>query len=123
MKAALLVDGRDSPTSRHSRVRSMPKHYYRIILIVLTVASGLGAIITAPIALLTAAMAFDAPDSDYQLWAWIVFFVILSIPLWFVIGAAAGWAFYLQDWRRTSLVLASTPLGGAMLGWLLLQLA
>jgi hypothetical protein len=56
-----------------------------------------------------------------RLWAWIVFFVILSIPLWFVIGAAAGWAFYLQGWRRTSLLLAATPLGGATLGWLLLQ--
>jgi hypothetical protein len=99
---------------------SMSKPYCRVILILLTVAC---AVVTAPIALLTAAMAFDAPDSDYQLWAWIVFFVILSIPLWFVIGAAAGWALYLQGWRRTSLVLAATPLGGATLGWLLLQFA
>ena len=90
----------------------MSKPYCRVILILLTVACGVCAVVTAPIALLTAAMAFDAPDSDYQLWAWIVFFVILSIPLWFVIGAAAGWAFYIQDWRRTSLVLAATPLGG-----------
>jgi hypothetical protein len=52
-----------------------------------------------------------------------VFFVTLSIPLWFVIGAAAGWALYLQGWRRTSLVLAATPLGGATFGLLLLQLA
>jgi hypothetical protein len=100
----------------------MPKHYYRIILIVLTVACGLGAIIAAPIALLTAAMGF-APDSGYQLWAWIVFFVVLSIPLWFVIGAVAGWLVYVQGWRRTSLVLAATPLGAAAAGWLLLQLA
>jgi hypothetical protein len=97
------------------------KQYYRIILIVLTVVCAVGAVVTALIALLTAAMAFDAPDTGYQLWAWIVFFVVLSIPLWFVMGAAAGWALYLQDWRRTSLVLAATPLGGAMLGWLLLQ--
>ena len=102
---------------------SMSKPYCRVILILLTVACGVCAVVTAPIALLTAAMAFDAPDSDYQLWAWIVFFVILSIPLWFVIGAAAGWAFYLQGWRRTSLVLAATPLGVATLGWLLLQFA
>ena len=102
---------------------SMSKPYCRVILILLTVACGVCAVVTAPIALLTAAMAFDAPDSDYQLWAWIVFFVILSIPLWFVIGAAAGWALYLQGWRRTSLVLAATPLGGATLGWLLLQFA
>src|SRR5437588_4690210 len=101
----------------------MPKHYYRIILIVLTVACGLGAIITAPIALLTAAMGFDAPDSGYQLWAWIVFLMVLSIPLWFVVGAAAGWALYLEGWCRTSLVLAATPLGAAAVGWLLLQLA
>jgi hypothetical protein len=44
----------------------MSKPYYRIILIVLTVACGVCALVTAPIALLTAAMAFDAPDSDYQ---------------------------------------------------------
>jgi hypothetical protein len=101
----------------------MPKHYYRIILIVLTVACGLGALVTAPIALLPAAMGFDAPDSGYQVWAWIVFFVVLSIPLWFVMGAAAGWALYLEGWRRTSLVVAATPLGAAAVGWLLLQLA
>jgi hypothetical protein len=101
----------------------MSKPYYRIILIVLTVACGACALVTAPIALLTAAMAFDAPDSDYQLWAWIVFVVTLSIPLWFIVGAAAGWALYLRGWRRTSLVLAATPLGGATVGWLLLQLA
>ena len=75
----------------------------------------------APIALLTAAMAFDAPDSGYQVWAWIVFSVVLSIPLWFVVGAAAGWALYLEGWRRMSLVLAATPLGAAAVGWLLLQ--
>ena len=101
----------------------MPKHYYRIILIVLTVASGLGAIITAPIALLTAAMAFDAPDSGYQLWAWIVFFVILSIPLWFVIGAIAGWFLYLRNWLRASALIAATPIAATTIGWLLLQLA
>jgi hypothetical protein len=67
--------------------RAMPKRYYRIILIVLTVACGLSALVTAPIVLLTAAMGFDAPGSEYQVWAWIVFIVVLSIPLWFVIGA------------------------------------
>ena len=49
-----------------SQSTSMSKPYYRIILIVLTVACGVCALVTAPIALLTAAMAFDAPDSDYQ---------------------------------------------------------
>ena len=45
---------------------SMSKPYCRVILILLTVACGVCAVVTAPIALLTAAMAFDAPDSDYQ---------------------------------------------------------
>jgi hypothetical protein len=62
----------------------MPKQYYRIILILLTVACGVGPVVTAPFALLTAAMAFNAPGS-YRVWVWIVFF--LSIPLWFVIAA------------------------------------
>ena len=122
-KAALLVNPAVQPYIPSQSTASMSKPYCRLILILLTVACGVCALVTAPIAVLTAAMAFDAPDSDYQLWAWIVFFVTLSIPLWFVIGAAAGWAFYLQGWRRTSLVLAATPLGGATFGWLLLQLA
>jgi hypothetical protein len=42
----------------------MSKPYYRVILILLTVACGVCALVTAPIALLTAAMAFDAPDSE-----------------------------------------------------------
>jgi hypothetical protein len=36
---------------------------------------------------LSKAMGFDAPGSEYQVWAWIVFIVVLSIPFWFVIGA------------------------------------
>jgi hypothetical protein len=101
--------------------RAMPKRYYRIILIVLTVACGLSALVTAPIVLLTAAMGFDAPGSEYQVWAWIVFIVVLSIPLWFVTGAIGGWVLYLHGWLRTSLLITGTPLAGATIGWLLLQ--
>jgi hypothetical protein len=101
----------------------MSKPYCRVILILLTVACGVCAVVTAPIALLTAAMAFDAPGSEQQVWAWLVLFVVLSIPFWFVVGPVVAWALYLQDWPRTSLVLAATPLGAATVGWLLLQLA
>jgi hypothetical protein len=38
---------------------------YRIILIVLTAACAVGACITAPLALMTAVMAFDAPGSEH----------------------------------------------------------
>ena len=99
----------------------MPKRCYRTILIVLTVACGLGALVTAPIVLLTAAMGFDAPGSEYQVWAWIVFIVVLSIPFWFVIGAIGGWVLHLQGWLRTSLLITGTPLAGATIGWLLLH--
>ena len=99
----------------------MPKRYYLTILIVLTVACGLGALVTAPIVLLTAAMGFDGPGSEYQLWAWIVFFVVLSIPIWFVMGAIGGWVLYLHGWLRTSLLITATPLASATIGWLLLQ--
>ena len=98
----------------------MPKHYYKIILIVLTVACGVCALVTMPIALLTATWPFDTPESYRDVWSWVGFFVILSIPFWFIIGAISGWALYLHDWPRTSLVLAATPLGAAAIGWLLL---
>ena len=68
----------------------MSKPYYRVILILLTVACGVCALVTAPIALLTATMAFDTPDSYREVWAWVGFFVILSILFWFIIGAIAG---------------------------------
>ncbi len=101
----------------------MSKQHYRIILILLTVAGAVGALVTAPISLLTAGMAFDAPGSEYQTWAWIIFFIVLSIPLWFVIGVTAGWFLFLHDWPRTSLLLTATPLAAATIGWLLLQSA
>jgi hypothetical protein len=58
-------------------------------------------------------MGFDAPGNEYQVWAWIVFIVVLSIPLWFVIGAIGGWVLYLHGWLRSSLLIAGTPLAGA----------
>jgi hypothetical protein len=68
--------------------------------IVLTVACGVGALVTAPIVLLTAAMAFDAPGSEYQVWAF---------PLWFVIGAIGGWVLYLHGWLRTLSLARRSP--------------
>jgi hypothetical protein len=100
----------------------MPKHYYRTVLILLTVACGLAAVVTMPFALF-AAMAFDAPGSEYQLGAWVVFFAVLSIPLWFGLGAVGGWFLYLHDWLRTSLLVTATPLVTMTIGWLLLQMA
>ena len=100
----------------------MPKLYYRIILIVLTVACGMGAVVTTPFAMF-AAMAFDAPGSEHQLGAWVVFFVVLSIPLWFVLGAITGWFLYLRNWLRASALIAATPIAATTMGWLLPQLA
>ncbi|MFZ1094811.1 MAG: hypothetical protein WAN75_37295 [Xanthobacteraceae bacterium] len=100
-------------------IASMSKPYYRVILILLTVACGVCALVTAPIALLTATMAFDTPDSYREVWAWVGFFVILSILFWFIIGAIAGWALHLHGWTRTSLVLSATPLLAALISWLL----
>jgi hypothetical protein len=95
----------------------MPKLYYRIILIVLTVACGMGAVVTTPFAMF-AAMAFDAPGSEHQLGAWVVFFVVLSIPLWFVLGAITGWFLYLRNWLRASALIAATPIAATTMGWL-----
>ena len=100
----------------------MPKLYYRIILIALTVACGMGAVVTTPFAMF-AAMAFDAPGSEHQLGAWVMFFVVLSIPLWFVVGAITGWFLYLRKWLRASALIAATPIAATTMGWLLLQLA
>jgi hypothetical protein len=97
----------------------MSKPYYRIIRIVLTVACGVCALVTMPIALLTATRAFDTPDSSREVWAWVGFFAILSIPFWFIIGAIAGWALHLHGWTRTSLVLSAAPLGAALISLLL----
>ena len=97
----------------------MSKPPYRVILILLTVACAVCALVTTPIALLTATWAFDTPESYGEVWAWVGFFVILSIPFWFIIGAIVGWALHLHGWTRTSLVLSATPLGAALISWLL----
>ena len=94
----------------------MPKLYYRSILIVLTVACGMGAVVTTPFAMFAA-------GSEHQLGAWIVFFVVHSIPLWFVVGAVTGWFLYLRSWLRASALIAATPIAATTMGWLLLQLA
>src|SRR4051794_11406684 len=98
----------------------MPKHCYRIILIVLTIACGVCDLVTMPIAVLTATMAFYTPGSDSEIWPWVAFFLLLSIPLWFVIGAIVAWALHLHHWPRMALVVAAMPLGAAAVGWLLL---
>jgi hypothetical protein len=89
---------------------------YRTMLIVLTAACAVCAAVTAPIALMTAVMAFDAPGSEQKLWVWFGSFAVLSIPLWFVIGAALGWVLYRRGWRWGSLGVAAAPLIAAGVG-------
>ena len=98
----------------------MSKQHYRTILILLTIACGVGAVVTAIFVMLTAPMAFDAPEGKHQLGAWVVFFIILSLPLWFIVCAGAGWLLYRHDWLRTSLLVAAAPLAAATAGWLLI---
>ena len=105
-----------SPTSLHTIVASCPSS---------TTASSLScspsraacAVVTTPFAMF-AAMAFDAPGSEHQLGAWVVFFVVLSIPLWFVLGAITGWFLYLRNWLRASALIAATPIAATTMGWL-----
>ena len=60
-------------------------------------------------------------ETRIEVWAWIVFIVVLSIPLWFVIGAIGGWVFYLHAGCERPCLITGTPLAGATIGWLLLQ--
>ena len=99
----------------------MSKQHYRSILIVLTVACGLGTRVDTPSALYLALAAFNAPGSAYRVWARIVGF--LSIPVWFVIGALAGWVLHLHDWLRAALVAAATPFVATAVGWLIIRIA
>jgi hypothetical protein len=62
-----------------------------------------------PLALMTAVMAFD-PGSEQKVWVWVASFAILSIPLWFVVGAVLGWVLHLRGSLRGSLVAVSVPL-------------
>src|ERR1700738_3348677 len=92
----------------------------RIILIVLTAACAVGACVTGPLALMTAVTAFDAPGSEQKVWVWVASFAILSIPLWFVVGAVLGWVLHLHGWLRGSLIAAAVPLVAVGVGWALL---
>ena len=92
----------------------------RAILIVLSVACAAGALVSAPVALMTAVMAFDAPGSERLWWVWAVSLAMLSIPLWFVAGAVLGWALHLRGWMLTSFALAAAPLVVAAVAWSLL---
>jgi hypothetical protein len=80
----------------------MRKHY-RIILILLTVLCVIGAVYTIPFVRIAAVVVFLAPGSEHELGAWRTLFTVLSIPLWFAVGAIGGWVLYVQGWLRTSL--------------------
>ena len=69
---------------------------------------------------MTAVMAFDAPGSEQKVWVWVASFAILSIPLWFVVGAVLGWVLHLRGWLRGSLAAAAVPLVAICVGWVLL---
>ena len=72
----------------------MRKHYYRIILILLTVLCVIGAVYTIPFVRIAAVVVFLAPGSEHELGAWRTLFTVLSIPLWFVVGAIGGLVLY-----------------------------
>jgi hypothetical protein len=93
---------------------------YLAILIVLTAACGLCAVVSAPGALMVSVMAFDAPGSEHYVWAWAMSLAILSIPLWFVAAAVLGWILRLRGWQRSSLMVAAVPPVAALVGWALL---
>jgi hypothetical protein len=95
-------------------------HAFRAILIVLSVACVAGALVSAPVALMTAVMAFDAPGSKRLWWVWAASLAMLSIPLWFVAGAVLGWVLHLRGWMLASLALAAAPLIAAAVVWSLL---
>jgi hypothetical protein len=92
-------------------------HACRAILIVLSMACGAGALVSAPVALMTAVMAFDAPGSERLWWVWAASLAILSIPGWFVAGAALGWVLHLRGWILASLAVAAAPLIVAAVLW------
>jgi len=51
---------------------------------------------------------------------WVASLAILSIPLWFVVGAVLGWILHLRGWMRGALVAAAAPLVTVGMGWALL---
>ena len=92
-------------------------HAFRAILIVLSVACAACALVSAPVALMTAVMAFDAPGSERLWWVWAASLAMLSIPLWFVAGAVLGWVLHLRGWMLASLAVAAAPLIVAAALW------
>ena len=92
----------------------------RAILVVLSVACAVGALVSAPVVLMTAVMAFDAPGSEQLWWVWAASLAMLSIPLWFVADAVLGWVLHLRRWMLASLALAAAPLIAAAVVWSLL---
>jgi hypothetical protein len=95
-------------------------HAFRAILIVLSVACAAGALVSAPVALMTAVMVFDAPGSEGLWWVWAASLAMLSIPLWFVAGAVLGWVLHLRGWMLASLAVAAAPLIVAAVLWSML---
>jgi len=99
----------------------MSRDYHRNLLIVLTAAGAALGLICAPITTMTAMFSFDAPGSEREPFVWMIFFIVLSLPLWFVVGPIAGWFFFWRNQQRASLLAASTPLliaaGLAALAW------
>lgn len=89
-------------------------HVYRAILVMVTAANLLCAVVLAPVTLM-AFMMFDNPGNEQRWWVWALviffFFLILSIPLWFVAGAVLGWVLHLRrGWMLGSLLVAAAPL-------------
>jgi hypothetical protein len=95
-------------------------YVYRAILVVLTAADALCAVVSAPAMLMASVMLFDAPGSERELWVWGLFLAGLSVPAWFVAGAVLGWVTHLRGWMLGSLAIAAAPLVAAAVLWALL---
>jgi hypothetical protein len=84
---------------------------YRAMLVALTAADLLCAVVLAPVTFFTSPMMFDAPGSEQLWWVWVLFFVWLSIPLWFVAAPVLGWVLHRRrGWMVGSLLVAAGPL-------------
>ena len=84
---------------------------FRAILAVLTAADLLCAVVLAPVTLMMSPMMFDTPGSEQQWGVWVLFFVWLSIPLWFVAAPVLGWVLHRRrGWMVGSLLVAAAPL-------------
>lgn len=92
----------------------------RALLVLLSLACAAAALVSAPAALMTSVMVFDAPGSEQLWWVWAASVAILSIPAWFAAGAALGWLVHLRGWVVTSVALAAAPLVAAVVLWVAL---